>query len=258
MNENTKTEIITLKPSDNISEAIKIFKNKPTTILITDDNKKLVGILTRRDIRYLSIEEIKTKKVSDIFTKSTLITASVGTSRTNLINILKQHKINSIPIVDKNKFIHGIFSYRDYLEQKPLCLTILPFKQPYLNIFSKNIKPAIEKACNIDVFKVDDIFKPEPVIDTIQYLINKADILISDISERNPNVYYEVGYAHALGKKIIFITQNIDGLPFDIRHWKCINYKNTEAGLKKLERELILMVKSIVNDEKKELLDYNL
>jgi hypothetical protein len=56
------------------------------------------------------------------------------------------------------------------------------------------------------------------ILDRIFNQISKADAIIADMTGRNPNVFYEVGYAHALGKVVLLLTQNVDDIPFDLKH----------------------------------------
>jgi Nucleoside 2-deoxyribosyltransferase len=58
----------------------------------------------------------------------------------------------------------------------------------------------------------------EGILDRIFNQISKADVIVADMTGRNPNVFYEVGYAHALGKIVILLTQNTDDIPFDLKH----------------------------------------
>jgi len=232
-----------------IKDAIKILKENDTTIMVCRHNDFLVGVLTRRDIRFLKEDDVQSKRVIDFATTQNLVTMSSSESIDSMIAILNQYKINSIPIIDNKNRILDLFSYKDVLTQDKQCFTILPFSNPYLEIYENNIKALLEDKFPLKVLKVDDIFKAEPIIDTIQFMISKADFLICDISEKNPNVYYEIGYAHALKKTIIFITQDIDNVPFDIIHWKCIPYKYTNLGLKALEDKLLKMVEEIIKEK---------
>lgn len=56
------------------------------------------------------------------------------------------------------------------------------------------------------------------MLDRIFNQISKAGIIVADMTGRNPNVFYEVGYAHALGKITLLLTQNADDIPFDLKH----------------------------------------
>jgi nucleoside 2-deoxyribosyltransferase len=68
--------------------------------------------------------------------------------------------------------------------------------------------------------------------------INHAQVLIADCTDRNPNVFYELGVAHTLGKPVIQIAQSKDDIPFDVRHMRTIIYDSTQAGLRKFENVL--------------------
>ncbi len=56
------------------------------------------------------------------------------------------------------------------------------------------------------------------MLDRIYNEIAKADLMVADLTCRNPNVFYETGYAHALGKRVILLTKNADDIPFDLKH----------------------------------------
>ena len=65
-----------------------------------------------------------------------------------------------------------------------------------------------------------------------------AYCIIADCTGRNPNVFYEMGIAHTIGKRIILITQDEEDVPFDIRAIRFIKYEFTPRGMKQLERKL--------------------
>jgi len=69
--------------------------------------------------------------------------------------------------------------------------------------------------------------------------------VIADMTGRNPNVFYEVGYAHALGKTTILLTNNSDDIPFDLKHYPHIIYNNR---IKQLKDELTTKVKWYVDN----------
>ena len=78
------------------------------------------------------------------------------------------------------------------------------------------------------------------IVADIARQIVEADVVIADITPANPNVYYEVGYAHALSKPTILIAEKPTELPFDVSPFRTLFYENTiggkaivEAGLRK-------------------------
>ncbi len=107
---------ITLHPDATIGNAMMIMKDKQIGgIPIIDDNKKLVGILTNRDLRF---EKNMKQKVSDVMTKDNLVTAPFGTDLVKAEKILQQYKIEKLPVVDKAKRLIGLITYRDILQYK--------------------------------------------------------------------------------------------------------------------------------------------
>src|SRR5215467_11752121 len=68
--------------------------------------------------------------------------------------------------------------------------------------------------------------------------INKADVLVADMTGRNANVFYEVGYAHALGKIVLLLTKNADDIPFDLKHYQHIVYDNIRELRSELSKRL--------------------
>ncbi|MDE6708657.1 MAG: IMP dehydrogenase [Oscillospiraceae bacterium] len=77
---------------------------------IVDENKKLVGIITNRDMRFLTDFSIK---ISEVMTKENLITAPVGTTLAQAQEILRRHKIEKLPIVDENGVLKGLITIKD-------------------------------------------------------------------------------------------------------------------------------------------------
>src|SRR6476661_8141335 len=105
---------ITLHDDATIGDALQLMKeNKIGGIPIIDNNNKLVGILTNRDLRF---ETDKKKKVQLVMTKEKLITAPEGTDLKKAEKILHQYKIEKLPVVDKQGKLIGLITYRDILQ----------------------------------------------------------------------------------------------------------------------------------------------
>ena len=105
---------VTLLEDATLFDALRLMKeNKIGGIPIVDKNKKLRGILTNRDLRF---ETSLQKKVSEVMTKVNLITAPEGTDLKKAKNILSQHKIEKLPVVNKSGVLVGLITYRDILQ----------------------------------------------------------------------------------------------------------------------------------------------
>lgn len=105
---------VTLRADATIGHALHMMKeNGIGGIPITDENNKLVGILTNRDLRF---ERNVKKLVSDVMTKENLITAPEGTDLKKAEKILQQYKIEKLPVVSKQGKLVGLITYRDILQ----------------------------------------------------------------------------------------------------------------------------------------------
>jgi len=105
---------ITLRIDATIGDALKLMKeNSIGGIPIVDNSNKLVGILTNRDLRF---ESDKTRKVQEVMTKDNLIVAPEGTDLKKAEKILRQYKVEKLPVVSKNGMLIGLITYRDILQ----------------------------------------------------------------------------------------------------------------------------------------------
>jgi hypothetical protein len=82
--------------------------------------------------------------------------------------------------------------------------------------------------------RADDIWENPAVIQDVVSLIDRSNVVICDCTGRNPNVFYEIGIAHALGREVILITQTEEDIPFDLRHLRFVRYLNNGEGLEAL------------------------
>lgn len=101
----------------------------------------------------------------------------------------------------------------------------MPFR-PELAFFFRIIRTTIQQAFpNVAVERGDDKVLTKPILEKIADFIRQADVIIADCSGRNPNVFYELGIAHALEKPVVLITSDeIDQAPADIRAYEFISY----------------------------------
>jgi GAF domain len=99
----------------------------------------------------------------------------------------------------------------------------IPFRKEFTNVYSLGIKQTVE-TLGMRCEKVDEVKLPHDILRQIYECIRKSDIVISEMTDRNPNVFYETGYAHALDKPTILLAQSADDIPFDLRHFKHIIY----------------------------------
>jgi hypothetical protein len=106
---------------------------------------------------------------------------------------------------------------------KPFVFVLMPFATEFNDIYTYGIKGAAEDA-GAYAERLDEQIFAENILERLYNQINKADVLVADMTGRNPNVFYEVGYAHALGKIVLLLTKNSDDIPFDLKHYPHIVY----------------------------------
>lgn len=107
---------VTLTPDQTIKDALDLMKKYSISgIPVINNLKKLVGILTNRDLRF---EPNMKLKVSDLMTKENLITASVGTNLEKAEKILQKYKIEKLPVVDKKGILKGLITFKDIMKKK--------------------------------------------------------------------------------------------------------------------------------------------
>jgi hypothetical protein len=107
----------------------------------------------------------------------------------------------------------------------------MPFDQSFDDVYELGIRPAAENAggyCE----RIDEQIFAESILARIYNQIAKADLIVADMTSRNPNVFYEVGYAHALGKTVILLTRDSADIPFDLKHYPHIVYGGSVATLR--------------------------
>ncbi|MBF0378137.1 MAG: hypothetical protein HQK72_11730 [Desulfamplus sp.] len=138
--------------------------------------------------------------------------------------------------------LRPIFRQKKFNIRNDFCFYVGPFSESYTNIYNDNILKPI-KTIGLQIQRADEIFGTMPVMEDIWNVLNECSIVIAEISGRNPNVMYEIGMAHTIGKKVILITQNASDIPFDLRHHRCILYENTENGRETLESKLLSTIK---------------
>ena len=115
---------------------------------------------------------------------------------------------------------------------KFLVFVLMPFTQEFDDIYELGIKAACAEA-GAYAERVDEQIFPSSIRERIYNQIAKADLIVADMTGKNPNVFYEVGYAHALGKKVILLTQNSKDIPFDLNDFQHIIYENKIMNLKR-------------------------
>jgi hypothetical protein len=140
---------------------------------------------------------------------------------------------------DKRKIVFSptIFDVPTDPVDSKLISVMMPFQSDMSDVY-KTIKKASKEA-GFSCKRADDIWKHSTVIQDVFSLIFQSNIVVCDFTGKNPNVFYEAGISHTLGKYVVPITQSENDIPFDLKHHRYAKYLNNSEGLCKLKNDLI-------------------
>lgn len=136
------------------------------------------------------------------------------------------------------------FRIPDEKPDRALLSLMMPF-DPSLN----GVRDAIRTACGesgLACRRADEVWDHDEIIQDVFSLIYRSRIVICDFTDQNPNVYYEAGIAHTLGRPVIPITQDLNLLPFDLKHRRALEYSDTAEGLVKLQADILPRLRRIL------------
>ncbi|WP_244651166.1 hypothetical protein [Rhizobium sp. CFBP 8762] len=128
--------------------------------------------------------------------------------------------------------------------QAQLLAVMIPFDAGFDPVYA-----AINQAstnCGLVARRADEIWEAPGIIQDVVSLIDRARVVVCDLSNRNPNVLYEAGIAHTLGREVIIIAQTEHDVPFDLRYLRHIRYLNNSEGLAALTVAIQDRVQTII------------
>lgn len=125
-----------------------------------------------------------------------------------------------------------------------LASAMMPFDVGFATVYD-SIRQAAESA-GLRCRRADDIWENAAIIQDVVALIDRSRVVICDCTGRNPNVFYEAGIAHTLGREVILITQNEHDIPFDLRHLRYVRYLNNAEGRAALAEALQARMQTIL------------
>lgn len=131
------------------------------------------------------------------------------------------------------------------------CFVMQPFAAPLGDYYEKIYRPAIEKAGLRPVRADAEIFATGKIMDQVWSGINSAKVLVAELTSRNPNVFYELGLAHAMKKAVVLVSAKEDDVPFDLQHIRVIYYDMSDPfwGNKLIEKVAENILSAIQNPE---------
>jgi hypothetical protein len=151
--------------------------------------------------------------------------------------------ISAKPAELKITFAPNVFQVPSVKIEPDLVAVMMPFLKDFDPVYE-----AIRKGCSESGFRClrgDDIWEDSVIIQDIFNLIYKSYIVVVDFTGKNPNVMYETGIAHTLGKHVVPISQSISDIPFDMGHHRVLRYLPNGEGLTSMVATLSTRLKQI-------------
>ena len=147
----------------------------------------------------------------------------------------------------------------DYLNRKvtiedDLCFVLMPFAVDLTEVFFNGIKPIVE-SLGYRCQRADEHFGSSPIMFEIFNDILKAGCIIADLTGSNPNVFYELGIAHALKRNVILLKQAGSKVPFDLMGIRHYEYEDSFKGINGLRNFLTAAITKSGDMSEMELLD---
>ncbi|HNP66260.1 MAG TPA: hypothetical protein PKH16_00010 [Aequorivita sp.] len=140
-------------------------------------------------------------------------------------------------IADNNQMVVSpIFTNRDFKDKDKYCFVLMPFTLDWSNRVYKQVRTIVNEI-GYNCERADNLYGKN-ILEDIWTAINEAEIIVADVTAQNANVFYEIGIAHTLGKKVILLTQNIADIPFDFKGYRHIVYQDNVDGFETLKSSI--------------------
>lgn len=150
--------------------------------------------------------------------------------------------VTGVQIRPISLFPTGPFSRNDRL-----CFVLMPFAEDLRAVYNGAIVPAATDA-ELECQRADEIMRPGGIMAQVWQALVEARVVVADLTNMNPNVFYELGLAHTIGHDVILLTQDRKWVPFDLQHMRWFKYQLDEHGLHLLKQNLSRAFKEVLKE----------
>ncbi len=137
----------------------------------------------------------------------------------------------------------------DRPESEARIFVAIPSGNTFEAIYAELIKKPLARL-GFQVDRAADLSTANDIMRDIIRGIEDADVVLADLTDRNPNVFYEIGLAHARGRPVIMLTQDLEDIPFDLRQYRTIKYDTQFHRVGELEGKLVDVVAAVLRERK--------
>lgn len=192
------------------------------------------------DEMYRTHWAIKDENLIDTLLKAGLIDErSLG--RTTAPNFNYLHPTEPDQLIVKPR----VFRCPSNNAESDLIAVLMPFKSSFTKVYE-----SIQQSCAKAGFRcqrADELWDRSDVMQDIFNLLFKSRIVVVDFSGKNPNVMYEIGIAHTIGRPVVPIAQSIEDVPFDLRHHRILTYSPNSEGLTEMRNVLSKLIVTLAS-----------
>jgi hypothetical protein len=139
------------------------------------------------------------------------------------------------------------FSQTSVRAERGTIFVVMQFSEPYEELYKEVILP-LAADFGLRAYHAGEVFGPGVILADIVRGLVESKIVIAEITPPNQNVFYELGYAHALGKPTILLAERGKQLPFDVSGYRCLFYENSIGGKSKVQQALRKHLEAILNE----------
>jgi hypothetical protein len=201
-------------------------------------------------VRDFGVPRDRADKFTEVFINNLkFLRAFSSDESTDSIHVDSQDRSESSPILSaKSKPVIQNARPREFLET---CFVMMPFGSWFDKYYQDIYAPAIRDA-GFEPVRADELFSTGSVVEQIWEQIEKSAVLLADLTDKNANVFYELGLAHAARKPVVFTSRRVDDIPFDLRHLRVIVYETQEPNWSvKLQTSITDYLKNAAKDPDK-------
>lgn len=251
-----------IRTNQNFTQGVIKFKfkaeDKKTGVLIIDGNNWNAGVSYATES--FVIRDLKRRRISESgnfsqFGKNQEIDVRFelfGSNAKLYVNdiLFCEDIINntSTPLTFRITSFGKVVLYDIEIESvKPKLFVVMQFTDEY-NAFYKDVIKPISEEMGFECIRADEFHSSTPILTDIIKSIKDSSAIIAEITPDNPNVFYEIGYAHAIEKPTILVCdRNRDKLPFDLSSFRTLFYENSISGKSKVENSLRKYLENILS-----------
>ncbi|MDO6513345.1 hypothetical protein [Neptuniibacter sp. 2_MG-2023] len=224
-------------------------RQTPVATMPSVEMVKVIEYLLHPD-HFLFDEKVdREKSIEAVATCLKIYDLTIATQPNGLAKLCPMHgefvstAFTEVPTEKIITFKPSVFQVPSKPQNEKLISVMMPFSGTFSGTY--DAVKRVADHMSLECLRADDIWDNSTFIQDIFDLIFCAKVVVVDFTGRNPNVMYETGIAHTLGKTVIPITQSINDIPSDLGHHRALKYLPNEEGYRDLSNELYKRLKVI-------------